>query len=789
MKSTKSEFVGSAGGKDPIYISVKQCALSGLSELIRVLMENVDDAMFELSDKVGNDRDRNMYFEAMREIRLKRDGLQLHFDYEMKQYFDRFVNESDPSQGPDEGENELTLMELGDLEVTIAIDKMIAKARPNCEDDLFALTERLKLLLDRKHIDEGENPFDPNAICDSFHKASDLLDIDVRVKLILYKLFDKYVMNNLRNLYEELNHLFEKNGILPRFKAKQERMRQTTRFIAKRIQRNASKMHIVPNLEEIVQGSAATPRAARTTQSNLFSTSPQPVTGIGAPSRLEGNAGQDEDDWNNGCFIAALTNLQATNIPSEQTTSMDPLKIKAAMDQQFVNFRRQNQHRLNATDSQTMDMVSRLFDFFYDDQVLPEPIKVLIGRLQTLILKVAFLDKEFFSRRMHPARKLLDSISRASLGWADSHKDEKELIEKVEGVVNFLVEKFDEDISVFEDSYISIEKFLQKQEADIEAAEEKLRQQEQQKDDQAQIARDTVAALIRKLTKDQKLSPKVIDFLETTWTSVLINAYLSLGESSSHWRNLKRISTTFVWSLIPKYNDEERTKFIKTLPALLRAMSKGMDLIEISPAVQNRIFKVLAHEHAKTVKQASKITVSGVKDRTDSLEDNYAETTETEYFANALEGFEVENIEMDEESIILVSYTPISEVIENLDQFAASVELGEITFDEEIILGPDENKDFGLVEDGDEYIELARSMSIGSWVAFIEPESKIQIARLSWKNDVSNNFLFVNRKGNKIRSMTINGLAGELQAGRIQCIKSSSVYDRAISKITPMLLH
>jgi len=124
-----------------------------------------------------------------------------------------------------------------------------------------------------------------------------------------------------------------------------------------------------------------------------------------------------------------------------------------------------------------------------------------------------------------------------------------------------------------------------------------------------------------------------------------------------------------------------------------------------------------------------------------------------------------------------------------LDQFAATVELGEITFDEEIVLGPDENINFGLMEGDDEYLEQALSMEIGSWVAFTELNSKTQIARLSWKSDVTNNFLFVNRKGNKIRNMTISGFVGELRAGRVKCIKSSSVFDRAISKMTSELAH
>ncbi len=183
MAAPQLEVVGSAGTKNPIYNSVRRFSLDGLSDLIRVLMESVDDALFELSDKVDNDRERNMYFEAMREIRLKRDFLQKNFDHEMQQCFDHFINGKSAADNLDD-DDELTLIELDDLEDSIAIDNMISKARPHFEDDLFAVSERLKAVMRRKQIPEDENPLDPKAICDSFHNASVLLETDIQVKLI-----------------------------------------------------------------------------------------------------------------------------------------------------------------------------------------------------------------------------------------------------------------------------------------------------------------------------------------------------------------------------------------------------------------------------------------------------------------------------------------------------------------------------------------------------------------------------------------------------------------------------
>ena len=69
---------------------------------------------------------------------------------------------------------------------------------------------------------------------------------------------------------------------------------------------------------------------------------------------------------------------------------------------------------------------------------------------QIPILKVAILDRHFFEHKKHPARQLLDSISRSALGWSNDHYKEQRLIDKIEQVVDFLLNEFEQDIGVFQ---------------------------------------------------------------------------------------------------------------------------------------------------------------------------------------------------------------------------------------------------------------------------------------------------------------------------------------------------
>ncbi|MCP4768188.1 MAG: DUF1631 domain-containing protein [Gammaproteobacteria bacterium] len=796
MLVTKLEIVDAKGARNPaqnpVYNSVKRFSLEGLSDLIRVLMESVDDAMFELSDKVDNDQERNMYFEAMREIRLKRDGMKQNFDHEMQQYFDRVTGVEAASASDPDDEDELTLIELDDLEDNIAIDNMIKRARPHFEDDLFAVTERLKLVLKRKELNQDENPLDPRAICESFHSASDLLETHIQVKLIFYKLFERYVINNLGHFYKEVNELFIEKGVLPGFKADQERMKQTTRFMANRIKNNSAQ--------------AFPARVAGVTANadgNLFAALQQAIPGTGGVQgghAAEAGA-QSLPPIAAAEFVRALTNLQNNSLNNRPLDQLDPQNLRSATQQQLVDFRQENGHRFNGADNQTIDVVSMLFDFFFDDEALPTPIKVLIGRLQIPMLKVAIIDKDFFNQKKHPARKLLDSISRASLGWSDNTADQQALIDKAEEIVNFLIDEFYDDIGVFEEALISFENFVNEESQESEKAVQALQQQEQKKDLQIQAAQDAAAQLIDKLTRNRNLSFGVTDFLETTWTSVLFNAYLSLGESSNHWRNLKRISTTFVWTLIPKFREDERVKIIKTIPALLRALSKGMELVNISTEVQNRIFRMLAKEHARAVKQTSRNIVTRVDDQTVWPEDSGAEALaraqgidpaeaiNLEFTTDASGEVQIVENEEDDDSITIISDASTSDVIEDLNQFTSGVKEGQIKVAEEIVMSSDTDDFHELIDESEKFFEQAQALKIGSWVELIESSSKTLIARLSWKSNVTGNLVFVNRQGAKVRNLTLYGLAMELRAGRVKCIESSSVFDRAIYTIMSKMQH
>lgn len=820
-------------GNTMVYESVKRFAFKGVNELNRVLMENMDDALFDLSEKAESDRDRTRYFDAMRQIRLKRKDIVEKFELAFQKSFDSLIlNKATGRQST--GSDELSLLDQDEMEDNLAIENMISKARPHFEDDLFAIKERLKAVLHRKQIDDDANPLDPKTICNSFHSACEDLDADIDVKLILYKLFDKFVMSNLGHFYRELNNHFIAKGVLPEFDASTERLNHTARFMTNRTNHGSIKQgpadenlsneqpladqdavpqgslppqvqqaegNLLAMLQQVLMPSAQGPSAVSIPSSN-------PAGDIsGLPPLAEGGQGPlgavSPVTVSSG-YIGALSNLQTAQLQNMPLETTNPQQLKTHLQQQLVTFKQQSSDQGTEADNQIIDVISMLFDYFFDDDTLPDPVKVLIGRLQIPILKVAIIDKSFFNHKKHPARKLLDSISKASMGWTSESKQERILIDKIEEIVDYLLSEFEQDIAVFEKALVDFQQFMDSEKEIVEDNQQQLEQQEQQKDQKINKAQQVTEGLLKKLESKHDFSLEVIDFLQGIWKSVLFNTCLTQGESSDHWINLKKTSSTLIWTLIPKHSEDEKKKLLQTLPPLLRALSKGMELIHVTAEQQNQVFQMLVLEHSRIVKQTSKNIVTRVDDKTVWPDHKMAEAlagynegkldfqlTEEETGEIRIVDY-IEASEQEKDSVNEITQTETKDVIRNLEEFTDCIIKGAIHIDEEIIMDSSVQTDFQLhnESDADDFLQQAQSLEIGSWVEFTDSDDSKSIqAKLSWKSNVTGKCVFVNRQGHKIRNITTFGFATELRSGRAKLIESLSVFDRAINSFMSTLKH
>ncbi len=114
--------------------------------------------------------------------------------------------------------DQLTLVGNDEYEETLLVTNMVNQVRAHCAQLLFALDQRLALLNNGSKLGEDRNPFGPQAVAQAFRDTLARSAFPLRIKTILYVLFDQQVMQHLQPLYEQLNKRLADGGVLPNLK-------------------------------------------------------------------------------------------------------------------------------------------------------------------------------------------------------------------------------------------------------------------------------------------------------------------------------------------------------------------------------------------------------------------------------------------------------------------------------------------------------------------------------------------------------------------------------------------
>jgi hypothetical protein len=229
-------------------------------------------------------------------------------------------------------------------------------------------------------------------------------------------------------------------------------------------------------------------------------------------------------------------------------------------------------------DAMTLDIVAMLFDEIFDDDKIPVAMKGMIGRLQIPTLKVAILDKTFFSRRDHPARLLLDSLGEIGLGLPPEFDDESPLYKQIESLLQKLIDGFREDIGIFDELRTELESLIAEQNRRAEEESARLAKAIEEKE-RLSVARVAAQNEIRQRVQSTKLPRSVLKFLTEQWVKLLLVAHAKNGPDGDLWKAACATMDVLIWSVNPSKSLEERRQLASKLPALLKRLNAGMQLI------------------------------------------------------------------------------------------------------------------------------------------------------------------------------------------------------------------
>jgi hypothetical protein len=687
-----------------ILLQVRDKAAQQLRHGLQELFDNADDTLFEMADRARNDVEQNIFFEAMRDLRLKRKNIERGF---LEQFFEAFVGltQYDPTQNtlPHPLVYEDTAPRTDDMERSVAIETMVGRVLKRDGFALDQLTARLNALLGES-FDDQHNPLGPALLCEFFLQAGRNLGVEIKVKLILLKLFERYVLANTDRLYAEANQLLSATGVLPDLKPPPARRASDQAAASVRDEANASEhsqtdegvQEVFAALQELLQH----------------------VRGSVAPTLEPSVAAQPITTRD---LLRLLSHLQQY-VPA-LSAAPDDFDLRNQLEQLLtrVSVKSGKSRVVGGADEDVINLIAMVFECILDDRNLPDSLKTLIARLQIPMLKVAVLDKSFFSRSSHPARRLLNEIADAALGWGDCDGDGRDsLYLRIEQVVQRLLTDFVDDPAIFSELLADFLAFTSDERRRSELLEQRLRDAEEGRA-KTELARQRVEQVLNQALLGKVLPPAVLTFVQDAWSKVLLLTCLKHGDQCAEWQADVQTMQQLIWSVQRHDDPQASLRLLALVPGLLKSLRDGLSSSAFDPFATSEFFSELETLHVRLLENAEGAAPPAM-----------VEVSQQIVLRLADEG------------------TP-----------PAAVRLP--------------HDDAGLRQ--------VEQLRLGSWVAFEEDEEHTLRCKLAAIIEATGKYVFVDRTGMKVLEHSRTSLALAFRRGAARALDDTLLFDRALESV------
>jgi len=689
-----------------ILLQVRDKAAQQLRHGLQELFDNADDTLFEMADRARNDVEQNIFFEAMRDLRLKRKNIERGF---LEQFFEAFVAliQYDPVQHtlPDSLMFEESAPRTDDMERNVAVETMVGRVLKRDGFALDQLTARLNVLLG-KNFDNQHNPLGPTMLCEFFLQAGRNLGVEIKVKLILLKLFERYVLADTEPLYAEANQLLVATGVLPELKPAPAR-RAIERAAASISSEESDEP--APADEGVQEVFAALQELLRH------------VRGSVAPTLEPSVATQPISTRD---LLRLLSHLQQY-VPA--LAAQDDFDLRNQLEQLLtrVSVRSGKSRIVDGADEDVINLIAMVFDCILEDPNLPDSLKALIARLQIPMLKVAVLDKSFFSRGSHPARRLLNEIADAAMGWGDCSGEARDsLYLRIEQVVQRLLTEFVDDPAIFSELLADFLAFTSDERRRSELLEQRLRDAEEGRA-KTELARQRVEQVLNLALLGKVLPPSVVTFVRDAWSKVLLLTCLKHGDQTAEWQADVQTMEQLIWSVQRHDEADAGLRLLALVPGLLKSLRDGLSSSAFDPFATSEFFSELEALHVRVLEPSS--------------EPPPADAPE------------------------------LVEVSQHITLRAA----------DEGAIGLNAS---GLAHD-DPGLRQVEQLRLGSWVAFQEDDEHSLRCKLAAVIEATGKYVFVDRTGMKVLERSRIDLALEFRRGAVRALDDTLLFDRALESV------
>ncbi len=806
------------------------------------MLDKADEALSALVNESRDEATQTLYRETRDKVLAQRESFEKLFRTRYQAEFQKRSNRvkkiGDSFSEIDLSSVELELVRDADLNETLKFNDIAAKLREYCVEELAALDQRVGVLLGDANLQAEDNPLTPQSICDAYMQTCLQFDANVDVRMVLLKLFDDHVLDDIRAVYKAVNALLVQNSILPKIR----------RVASKRKEPAApstSDPGAVANVAERATGGEQDffavlqkmftsnfqqmAHAGATGGTGLPGQGPTALPGFPLLPGMTGAGGVDGGPrvvLQGPELLGSLTRIQLGDVNAVTGMNLPPGMVIG--EPGTANVLRELKGSslgsgMSQLDIMTLDIVAMLFDQLFDDPKIPGTVKGLIGRLQIPMLKVAISDKTLFSRKNHPARQLLDTLGEISSRLPADFNASSPLFGRLQGIIGELLAGFEEDIGIFEVAREKLQSLIVEEDQQAEQETQSAADQIDQRESLA-LAKTVAQAEIKVRIRFGRLPRQVLEFLVQLWIKLLLVVHVKDGENSDAWKHALETMDRLIWSVEPKNTVEERRELAKGMPDLLKRLTAGLKAAGVEEAVRLGFFAELRKLHTEVIDKGARVkravaqdaggaTAQAKPDSAMAVEppsaarepiqlepmpsDPLADTTPVRPIANETKPPESKPAEPKPVQPIAFEPVPAEPPPAELPEFAPAVTVsnpfggGQVQVDDLDFTTPS-TAEAKHTAQGAIHGELPAILKQGTSVKIRETGEKDsgQAARLSYISPLKTRYLFVDRQGKTVLQCSAAVLAKRLRDGEIvieEPVSEAPLFDRIMGGVVGKL--
>ena len=694
-------------------------------------LSKLDDSLFKLAEKSQTSNEQQDYFALMRTFRVKQSDIKKEFAKLTLTDFDNFfsqqefsIEEKASSQTTKELSG-LSLMEKHDLEEDIAIKQIETKMEHVCKYELEQLNTRFAHILGLSSYETLNIPLSPEVLVHHLKEIITNITENIAAKLIIYKLFEQDAVGKFKELFQALNDELINNNILPKIN-----------FIGKP-SKSKNKVSAGEN-DEISNDALAAEGDGE--DAALFDELRRlfPTDSSRQSHQIGGGVQGGEADIKS--LVSALSTLQHQS--EAQTVPIDASNIDVSnivlpdLRQTVMSNLSYTQEDgtvvspvMSSLDEDTVNIIELLFEFVLEDRSVPAPIRALLSRLQLPMLKVALIDKSFFSKKNHVARLLLNNLAKVSTGWDYTNDPQDKLLKEVDFIVNSVLTEYETEVSLFDDLNQRLLEFMMQQDTSRYAREKRIAQSTEGKEKLIYAEQEADRTINELFALYSPVPNAVVTLVNDGWRQVLRINLLRTGKESTGWENAVTLLENLLWSVSPKENVEDRKKLLETIPELLKSLRTSLSGPSFNQHKITATFKELKNCH-----------------------------------------------------VLCLNDKPIAKnQLQPIDKLPESTFSMEKKFEPETPIAEEDK----LISD-DEALLKVKKLPVGTWLKVSEDKGDdVKHIKFSWRSNLTGVYLFVTFQGLKAAEVSTKELASWFQKGKAMVLDQIDVplMDRALQSM------